>query len=279
MTNPPPAPTVAEFIEVWHEALQSIVDLCDPLDGERWLLPTACPGWTVADVVAHVIDLEQLFGGVAPPDHEPDWDSLPHVKNDFARLTEVGVDFRRGMSPQELLTEMRLTIMRRRAQLDALPEDAEVIGPPAGKPMPLERFLRTRTFDTWIHEQDIRWAIDQDGAWNTAPAGVAFSQMANALPYVWGRNVKAPVGSVLQLTVIGPDMHHQSSVTVDEAGRGIFAPDDTRADLEAAMTWAAFMRLSAGRVAIDDPWLRDKVELLGDAELGQRLLPAMNIAP
>jgi uncharacterized protein (TIGR03083 family) len=279
MTNPPPAPTVAEFIEVWHEGLQAILDLCEPLDAEQWQLPTECPGWTVADIVAHVIDLEQLFGGDARPDHEPDWDTLPHVAGDFARITEIGVDFRRGRSPQELLTELRLTIMRRRIQLDALPPDAEVIGPPAGKPMTLERFLRTRTFDTWIHEQDIRWAIESDGGWNTAPAGVAFSQMANALPYVWARNVKAPAGAVIHLTVLGPDMHHESWATVDENGRGVFAPDDTPGNLDAAMTWAAFMRLSAGRVKIDDPWLRDKVELMGDAELGQRLLPAMNIAP
>jgi uncharacterized protein (TIGR03083 family) len=279
MTNPPPPPTVADFIEVWHESLQAVVDVCEPLDAEQWQLPTGCPGWSVADVVAHVIDLEQLFGGDARPDHEPDWDALPHVSNDFARLTELGVDYRRGRSPKELLDELRMTIIRRRAQLESLPVDAEVIGPPAGKLMSLERFLRTRTFDTWVHEQDIRWAVGNDGGWNTAPAGVAFSQMANALPYVWGRNVKAPVGSVLQMSVIGPDMHHQSWVTVDEEGRGVFAPDETPPNLEAAMTWAAFMRLSAGRVAIDDPWLRDKVELLGDAELGQRLLTAMNIAP
>jgi uncharacterized protein (TIGR03083 family) len=279
MSNPPPAPTVAEFIEVWHEASQAIIDVTEPLTPEQWQLPTACPGWSVADIVAHVIDLEQLFGGDPRPDHEPDWGSLPHIKSDFGRLTEVGVDARRGRSPQELIGELRVTIMRRRAQLDAMPPDAEVIGPPAGKLMPLERFLRNRIFDTWIHEQDIRWATDNDGGWNTAPAGVAFSQMANALPYVWAHNVKAPVGSVLQLAVIGPDMHHQSWVTVDENGRGVFAPDDSRPDLDAAMTWAAFTRLSAGRVAMEDPWLRDKVELLGDADLGHRLLPAMSIAP
>lgn len=279
MSNPPPPPSVAEFIEVWHEGLQAIVDVSQPLSPEQWQLPTACEGWSVADVVAHVIDLEQLFGGEARPEHEPHWDSLPHVRNDFGRLTEIGVDFRRGRTPEELLGELRVTIMKRRAQLDSLPEDAEVFGPPAGKMMPLERFLRTRTFDTWIHEQDIRWATGNDGGWNTAPAGVAFSQMANATPYVWARNVKAPVGSVLQLSVIGPDMHHQSWVTVDEDGRGVFAPDETPPTLDAAMTWAAFMRLSAGRVTLDDPWLRDKVELHGDAELGHRLLTAMNIAP
>jgi len=274
----PAAPTVAELIDVWQEAADAIVAVAEPLTDEQWQLATDCPGWSVADVVAHVIDLEQLFGGEPRPDHSPDLEAMTHVRNDIGRITEIGVDYRRGTAPQELLAELRATIARRREQLDALPDGAEVIGM-SGRPTSLDRFLRVRTFDTWVHEQDIRWAVGNDGGWNTAPAGIAFSQMTSSLPYVWGHNVKAPTGSVLTLTVLGPDMHHQASVTIDDEGKGAWAADDVRPDLEAAMTWAAFMRLSAGRVAIDDPWLRDKVELLGDADLGQRLLPAMAISP
>jgi hypothetical protein len=39
------------------------------------------------------------------------------------------------------------------------------------------------------------------------------------------------------------------------------------------------MRLSCGRVAVDDPWLVGKTELVGDPALCARLLPAMSIAP
>jgi uncharacterized protein (TIGR03083 family) len=277
-SNVPP-PTIPELLDTWQEALAAIVAVCEPLSVEQWQVETPCPGWTVADVVAHVIDLEQLFGGETRPDHEPDWSTLPHVANDFGKLTEVGVDYRRGRDPEVLLAELRATILRRRAQLDQLPEDAEVFGPPAGRMMSLDRFLRTRTFDTWVHEQDIRWAVGSDGGWNTAPAGIAFIQMAGALPYVWGRNVKAPVGATLRVAVIGPDLFHESVVTVGEDGRGVLiasVPDPT---VSAEMTWAAFMRLSCGRVRVDDPWLVGKTEIVGDPELSARLLPAMSIAP
>ena len=278
MAPPTDGPTVAELLDIWQEALTTVADLAESLTPEEWTLQTPCPGWSVADVVAHVIDIEQLFGGEERPDHEPDWSALTHVTGDFGRMTEVGVDVRRGTAPADLVAELRATIARRRAQLDALPEGAEVMGM-SGRPTTLDRFLRTRTFDTWVHEQDIRWATGHDGGWNTAPAGISFSQMMRALPVVWSANVEAPVGSVLQLTVIGPDMHHVSLVTVGEDGRGVQAPEDTRPNLEADMTWAAYMRLSAGRVAIDDPWLGDKVEMMGDAELGKRLLPGMAITP
>jgi uncharacterized protein (TIGR03083 family) len=279
MTNVAPEATVPELIHTWQVALDDVASLCESLTPEEWQAQSPCPGWTVADVVAHVIDLEQLFGGEPRPVHEPDWANLPHVTGDFGRLTEHGVDYRRGRDPEVLLAELRATITSRRRQLDALPVDAEVIGPPAGKMMGLDRFLRARTFDTWVHEQDIRWAVGRDGGWNTGPAGIAFILMAGALPYVWGRNVKAPVGSTLRVAVIGPDLFHESVVTVGEDGRGVLIPSVTDPTVSAEMTWAAFMRLSCGRVAVDDPWLVGKTELVGDPELCARLLPAMSIAP
>ena len=57
----------------------------------------------------------------------------------------------------------------------------------------------TRTFDTWVHEQDIRSAIGEEGGWDTDPARVASLQMIRALPYVLGsqregtRGVDGPV--------------------------------------------------------------------------------------
>lgn len=279
MPNTASGATVPELLDTWQQALDDVAALCETLTPEEWQALSPCPGWTVSDVVAHVIDLEQLFGGEPRPDHEPDWADLPHVTDDFGRLTETGVDYRRGREPGVLLAELRATTHRRRQQLDALPLDAEVFGPPAGRMMGLDRFLRTRTFDTWVHEQDIRWAVGRDGGWNTEPAGIAFVLMVGALPYVWGRTVKAPAGSTLRLTVTGPEIRHQSAVTVGEDGRGVLISSVTDPTVTAEMTWPAFMRLSCGRVAVGDPWLVGKVELVGDPDLCARLLPAMSIAP
>ena len=272
------APTHADLLDIWQEALEAVATLAEGLAPEQWQLQTACPGWSVADVVAHVIDLEQLFGGEPRPEHEPDWNALPHVDGEFSRVVEVGVDFRRGRTPEELTSGLRATIVRRRAQLDSLPDDAEVFGPTGGM-MPIDRFLRTRTFDTWVHEQDIRWAVGNDGAWNSAPAAIAFQQMWGAVPYMWGKNVKAPQGSVLCVIVIGPDLHRETYVTVDENGKGVRADETPRPDVTAEMTWAAFMRLACGRVDLNDPWLKDKIEITGNPELSARLMPAMSIAP
>ena len=70
-----------------------------------------------------------------------------------------------------------------------------------------------------------------------------------------------------------------TKVTVGEDGRGARIKNHDHPDVLADVTWAAYARLSCGRVTPDDPWLADKVEVTGDADLGARLLPALAITP
>jgi len=45
------------------------------------------------------------------------------------------------------------------------------------------------------------------------------------------------------------------------------------------LSWPDFMRLANGRVAVDDPALRERLSLTGDPDLAEALLPALSIAP
>lgn len=271
-------PTDTDLILTWNAALDALVALCEPLTPEQWAMQTPCPGWSVADVVAHTIDTEAFVGGLPRPEHTPDWDDLPHATGDFGRFTEVGVDARRGRAQDEVLAELRAIVALRRAQLDALEPGAEVPGL-IGKPVPLSRMLRTRIFDIWVHEQDIRSAVGIDGGWNSRAAGVAFQQIVSALPYIWARNAKAPVGSTLLVAIIGPGLHHEVCVTVDEAGRGVAIPVQADPDVQMNIMWAALVQLACGRVGPDDPSLVDRVELRGDPALASALLAGMTITP
>ncbi len=271
-------PTIAELIDIWNEELEAIVDLCAPLTDEQWDAPTPCPGWSVGDVVAHTVDIEASLGGAPRPTHEPDWSALPHAEGDFGRFTEIGVDARRGRPMGEVLDELRAAIAMRRPQLDALDPDGTALGP-LGKPMPVDRLLRMRIFDTWVHQQDIRAAIGSDGGWNSNGAGIAFMQIVAALPYVWARGAKAAPGQVLHVVIVGPGLHHEVFAQVDDAGRGVRVDETPQADVTMNTTWAALVQLSCGRLAPDDPTLVGRVELSGDRDLGAALLSGMTITP
>jgi hypothetical protein len=93
-----PLPEDAGFDELfaaWRSASADFLDLVTPLSQAEWDAPTALPGWTVGDIVAHVGWIEGMLIGEFDPPHEPDWSTLPHAITDFGKITEVPVDLRR----------------------------------------------------------------------------------------------------------------------------------------------------------------------------------------
>ena len=137
-----------------------------------------------------------------------------------------------------------------------------------------------RTFDAWVHGQDIRAAIGRDGDWDTAAAVVAFQQMAQALPYVWGKTLKAPAASTVRVTVTGPGLEAELAAWVDpDSGRGAACAPPEAATVHLSLSWPDYMRLSCGRIDPDEPALRERITVSGDASLGEALVRALSIAP
>ena len=204
MDNPVVDPTVPELIDIWEEGLRAVIAVCEPLTDAQWRAQTPCPGWSVADVVAHIVDIEQVLAGSPRPDHVPDWDAASHVTGDFDRFTEVGVDYRRSQPKDAVLAELADTIAVRRAQLDAVPEGAEVSARSATRRASSAFFACGSSTSGCTSRTSARpWALTATGT--PTPALIAFQQMTRALPVIWARDVKAPAGSVARaIRVTGP---------------------------------------------------------------------------
>jgi uncharacterized protein (TIGR03083 family) len=69
------------------------------LDDEQWIAPSACAGWRVVDVVAHLAAL--AHEAIDPPAPDP---SLPKVRE---RYHDLRVDQRRGWSHAQVVDEWR----------------------------------------------------------------------------------------------------------------------------------------------------------------------------
>lgn len=274
---PPENLSPADLIDIWQEQADSIHGIGASLDTAQWAAPTPCAGWNAGDIPAHVLDIEGLLAGLPRPDHQIDTTGLPHVKNDVGAFTEIGIDYRRGRPPVDVLTELREVITVRRGQLDALPEDEPVIGP-FGNPTTLDRLLRMRTFDMWAHEQDMRAAIGSDGGWDTRPAQVSLEQMLRSLPYVWARTVRAPEGSTVRITITGA-LEADVTIGAEAEGKGAVVATADEPTVRLQCTWPDFMRLGCGRIDVDDPALRSRITLEGDPGLAAALLPALAITP
>lgn len=257
--------TFDELVAIDCGVLDDAANLGESLTAEQWLAPTACTGWTVADVVAHLIDIEQVLLNDPRPDHEPEWSSLPWVDRDLSRFTEIGVDARRGKPQAEVIAELRDTTVRRMAQLEAGPHELDALVPGFfGKQTPVGRQLNRRIFDAWVHLQDMRVAVGIDTGWDSLAARIVRGQIIDGVEHVWASLDKGPLDAVrFVLTDIG------ESISLGDS------PDITTV----TMTWPDFFALTCGRVSTDEIDSRTRVMIDGNSDLAARLLSSIAVTP
>lgn len=252
----------------------AIEALLDGLPDEQWQAPTSLPGWTVHDVVAHIVGTESMLSGTPTPEYGGD--RPDYVHNDIGALNEAWVEHLRPQSPAAMMTTFREVTTRRKAALSAMPlqEWNTVTFTPAG-PDSYGRFMRVRVFDCWMHEHDIREAAGRpaDDAGLTGPdARLALDEMAASMGFVVGKKGRAPAGSRVQLSLTGP-VARQIRVAVDEAsGRAAVVEDFGGAEptITIGLDGLQFTRLAGGR-----PLLAQRpqgIEYSGDAEAGERIV-------
>lgn len=263
---------MTEQMTTWDNAIANFTALVSRIPD--WDQPSPCPGWTIADLVSHTIDLESMLAADPRPEHTPDWDALAHIDSAFGRLTEVGVDFRRGRSRDELLTQLDSAHGRARARIESLGPDASI--PWLRGDTPVKHLLGMRTFDIWTHEQDVRQTVDIPGNLDGPGSANAMQYLTAGLPKVWGKNVGAPIGSVLHVSIKGPGVTGECCVRVNEDGKASLV-DEQSADVSVTLPWLAFVMLAGGR-ATETDYTKDIV-VVGDQDLGRRFIDSMAVTP
>ena len=247
----------------------SIDSLLAGLDDADWSRPTSLPGWDVKAVVAHLIGTESMLLGEKAPDVAVDEATHPHVRNDIGRFNEAWVAAMAGDAPADVLAHYRTRIAARREALDATTDEAwSAVGfTPAGQDS-YGRFMRIRTFDCWLHEQDIRDAVGQPGGEDGPAATVALDEFEAVLGYVVGKKAGAPQGSTVTFELTGP-----SARTINvEVGERAAVVDELSGPATVKLTMPAgvFARLGGGRV--DPDTVRNEVTIHGDEALGAQIV-------
>jgi len=243
----------------------SLDSLLAELPDSNWDMPTRCPGWSVKDQLAHVVGTEAMLVGDSTP-AAPD-PAGAHVRNDIGRFNEAWIESMRALPGAEVLDAFRDVTARRRAQLSAMTdEDFSNVGfTPAGQDT-YARFMQIRLFDTWLHEQDIRAAVDRPGHASGAVAGRALAEISRSLGFVVGKRAGFPDGAS---AVFHVDEHDIAVQVVDGRARLV---DDAPTDPDATLTTdlVTFAALVGGRSSPAD--VAGAVTLGGsDAELAARL--------
>ncbi|MBB3053468.1 uncharacterized protein (TIGR03083 family) [Prauserella isguenensis] len=248
---------------------ESLDALLASLPAAAWDEPSPLPGWTVRDVVAHVIGTESALLGEAAPAPDIDVTELAHVRNEIAAVNERWVRSMRESAPERMLERFRDVVSRRGDALRAMTQ-SDFDAPswtPVGKGT-YGRFMRIRIFDTWLHEQDIRDATGLPGHQAGPCVEQSFDELVESLGYVIGKKAGAPDGAGVTLEFTGP---LQRTVHVAVAGRASVVPElPGPATATLRLDAGLFARLAGGRV---DPEERlPEVDRSGDTELGARIV-------
>ncbi|WP_405012366.1 maleylpyruvate isomerase family mycothiol-dependent enzyme [Kitasatospora sp. NBC_01539] len=272
--------TVQAYTDAWTQSIESVAELLAPLPTDSWNRPTDCPGWSVRDVVSHIIAVESELLGDPRPIHSLPRD-LRHVTSEFARYIELPVDKRRCHTPVEITSELEYTVIRRsRALRNARQEPQDLVRWPAGplsRDIPYTELLRNRAFDVWVHEQDLRRALRVPGNLDSPGALVARDLLVQALPKVVAKLAGAPAGSTVVLDVTGP-VEFLRTVRVDAMGQGsVDASVGLAPDVQLHLDWETYVRLACGRVRPETAAAGIRVD--GDTELAARVIAHFAVTP
>jgi uncharacterized protein (TIGR03083 family) len=265
---------LSEYVDVWWQAVNDFTELLEELDEDDWAAPTDLPGWDVRAVASHVAHLESVLAG--SPEESAEVGEPDHVTGPMGLYTEVGVVNRRDASPDAIINELRSAATARHTRLLADPPTD-----PDGRPEPIfggmpwswGTLLRNRPLDVWMHEQDVRRAVDRPGGMDSAAARHAADYLAEGLGYVLAKRVGAPTGTTAVLEMEGSAPF---AYEVNDAGRGVRLPGVPDAPtVRLLMDREAFIRLAGGRCEPDP----GTVQVEGDQDLGQRILDTLATTP
>lgn len=270
-------PSLQSSIDAWTHSIEAIVELVKPLVESEWSVATDLPGWSVRDVVSHIIGVECEMLGDPRPIHTLPRD-LYHVRSEFARRMEVQVDVRRHHTALEMVSELEYTVIRRSRQLrdETRKPDAEMRSP-LGEDRTLEFVLQQRAFDVWVHEQDLRRVLGKPGNLDSPGAYLTRDLLVKALPVVVAKRAQAPADSAVVFDVSGP-LEFLRTVRVNAEGRAtVDGSVSLGPTVTLALDWDTFVQLACGRVR--PATVAERVKVDGDHELAAAILDQLAVTP
>lgn len=148
-----------EVVEALRQQVEELAAIVDGLDEEKLAAPSACPGWSVADVLLHLAQTNEMASASVHgslPEAAAAWvgpDAGSATRTDIDELAGAAVDRDRGATGAEVRD-------RWRRSADAMVSAFEGCDPSArvqwvAGDMAPRSLATTRIAETWIHTRDV----------------------------------------------------------------------------------------------------------------------------
>jgi uncharacterized protein (TIGR03083 family) len=174
------------------------LDLLRSLDPDDWQRPTDCAGWTVRDIVAHVVGAAQSTASLRESARQMILARHHEGEQLVDRINEVQLADRQQVSPAALLTELEDAArrsIRTRRRLPGLLRRAPVPTDTPGLGRTTLGYLNDTIYtrDVWMHRVDISRATGHELVLTATHDGRLVADAAGA----WLRDPGSPSGLVL----------------------------------------------------------------------------------
>lgn len=270
-----------DVVELFPEERESLIQLLSSLTEQQWATPTVCPGWTVKDVALHLlgVDLANLSrrrdGFQDPSTQGPNGESWSDLVGFVNALNESWVEAARRISPRLLCELLAFTGHAMYVYFSSL--DLSVTGASVSwagpDPAPVWLDIAREYTERWVHQQQIREALDRPGFTSPHQFGPVLEAFVHALPHTL-HDVDASPGTRLRLIIDGAAGGVWVATKTDE-GWLLGKDDNPGADATVTMNQDVAWRLFTRGMARDEAARRTRFE--GDRPLGLNVLDMVSI--
>ncbi|MEE9285042.1 MAG: maleylpyruvate isomerase family mycothiol-dependent enzyme [Dehalococcoidia bacterium] len=273
-TRPPPVQVAHLFPELLDHLLAVLADL----DETQWSAPTPCPGWSVKDIAAHLLDVDlgnlsrQRDQFSASVIREPRW-------NEFVRLlnekNQRWVETARGISSKLLGDLLRFTGGQAGdyfASLDPF-DQGPVVSWAGPDPAPNWLNIAREYTERWHHQQQIREAVGKPRLTEPRFFAPVLATFARALPVAYA-NVEAPQGTTVKVRFVGDaggDWFLVRRRTKWDLASVAEATPTTNVEMDQLDAWKLFTK------GLESQEARGRSRIEGEATLASQLFSATAI--
>ncbi len=264
-----------ETVDLFPGLSGELLGVLKSLSAAEWEQPTACTGWTVKDVAAHL--LGGSLGRLSSRDRrkQSGTSSTPLGFDELLQVINRGnaewVAAARRISAPVLVQFLELTDPQVYAYFKSLPPLGQA-GPSvawAGEARSLNWFDIAREYtEKWLHQQHIREATGRPVLAQRQWLAPVLDTFLRALPYTY-RDMQAPDGASLWIRIYG-EAGGDWALLRSNGGWQLFAGElptaAARVQLDADCAWRLFTKGMTPQAA------RERMQVEGDADLGWNFL-------
>lgn len=270
-------------VDLFPGERESLLDLLAGLSSGQWNNPTVCPGWSVKDVALHLLGVDvgilsrrrDGFHDHSLSDTVAEGEEWSDLVTYVDRLNEVWVTAARRISQRLLCELLRWTGDATAAYFKTL--DLMALGGPVSwvgpDPVPVWLDVAREYTERWVHQQQIRDAVDRPGLKCREWFSPVLETFVRALPYTL-RHAPAPDGTCLRLVIDGEAGGEWFAVRTHGGWllrQGVEGTPDATVIMDQEIAWRVFTKGMNRDCALQT------MSLQGDMSLAERVLDMVSI--